>query len=60
MTLADILETSSSSDYYEEEAQEYLEDQGLRVQSHSREALYRKAWKAGWRPLPNKGHILHP
>ena len=50
MNLNDLLATADSTDYYEEEAQEYLEDQGIPIISHSRTALYTQAWEAGWRP----------
>jgi len=50
MTLDDILKTSPSSDYYEEDAQDYLEENQIPLKSHNRNAIYRQAWKAGWRP----------
>jgi hypothetical protein len=50
MTLDDLLAHADSSDYYEEEAQEYLEDNHIPITSHDRKTLYIQAWKAGWRP----------
>lgn len=58
LSLEDLLKSCSSSDYYEEEAQEYLEDKDITLNSHSRESLYRQAWKAGWRPLQKDGPEL--
>jgi hypothetical protein len=48
--LEKLLQESDSSDYYEEEAEEYLQKQNIQVTSHNRRALYTKAWNTGWRP----------
>jgi hypothetical protein len=48
--LEELLQESDSSDYYEEEAQEYLEEKTIPITSHNRSALYTQAWRAGWRP----------
>ena len=49
-TLEDLLASSSNSDYYEEDVQDFLEDKNIPPKSHSRDLLYIQAWKAGWRP----------
>lgn len=50
MTLQYLLNTTDNSDLYEEEAEDYLADKGISLPSMSRAAIYKLAWRNGWRP----------
>jgi len=50
MTLQYLLNTSDDSDFYEEEAEDYLADKGIKLPSMSRRTIYKLAWENGWRP----------
>ena len=50
MTLQDLMDSSDSDDYYEEDAIEYLWEKGVQLTSHSRRLMYLRAWANGWRP----------
>jgi hypothetical protein len=50
MTLQYLLNTAYDSDFFEEEAEDYLADKGIRVPTMNRLALYKLAWRNGWRP----------
>ena len=45
-----LLELAKTSDYHEEPAWEYLEDNDIPVVSHSRQYVITRAYNAGWRP----------
>ena len=45
-----LLELSKTSDYFEEPAWEYCEDNNVPVVSHSRPYVITRAFNAGWRP----------
>jgi hypothetical protein len=50
MTLQYLLDHSDHSDFYEEEAEDYLADKGIKVPTMFRRAIYKLAWANGWRP----------
>ena len=50
MTLQYLLNTADDSDFYEEEAEDFLSDKGIRLPSMSRTVIYKLAWRNGWRP----------
>lgn len=50
MTLQYLLNTTDDSDFYEEEAEDFLSDKGIRLPSMSRTVIYKLAWRNGWRP----------
>ena len=50
MTLQDLMDSSDTDDYYEEDAIEYLWEKGVQLTSHSRRLMYLRAWSHGWRP----------
>ena len=50
MTLQYLLNTAYDSDFYEEEAEDFLSDKGIILPSMSRAAIYKLAWRNGWRP----------
>jgi hypothetical protein len=50
MSLRYLLRNANNSDFYEEEAEDYLSDKGIRVPSMSRTTIYKLAWRNGWRP----------
>lgn len=49
-TLASLLLEAEQSDFFEEVASEFLEDKGIPLYSHSRQAIISLAWRNGWRP----------
>jgi hypothetical protein len=49
-TLAALLLEAETSDWREEDATEFLWDQGIKLISHSRQSIIRQAWAAGWCP----------
>jgi hypothetical protein len=49
-TLDQLLAESVTSDFWEEDAIEYLEDRRIAPVSHSRRAILTQAWNRGWRP----------
>ena len=50
MTLQAILSLSITSDQYEEDAQDYLDDHSIPYSTHNRQALITLAYRNGWRP----------
>lgn len=50
MTLQDLMDSSDSDDYYEEDATDYLWAKGVELTSHSRRLMYLRAWAHGWHP----------
>ena len=50
MTLQYLLNTAYDTDFYEEEAEDYLSDKRIICPSMSRTTLYKLAWRNGWRP----------
>ena len=50
MTLQYLLNTTDNSDFHEEEAEDFLADKGIILPSMSRIAIYKLAWRNGWRP----------
>jgi hypothetical protein len=56
MTLQYLLNTSDDSDFYEEEAEDYLNDKGIKLPSMFRRTLYKLAWENGWRPKERPSH----
>ena len=49
-TLESLLKEAVTSDYWEEDALEYLEDRSIVPCSHSRASILSQAWQRGWRP----------
>jgi hypothetical protein len=49
-TLDSLLLQAETSDFFEEAASEFLEDKGVPLFSHSRQAIISLAWRHGWRP----------
>jgi hypothetical protein len=49
-TLESLLKEAVTSDAFEEDAMDYLEDHRIALYSHSRISIISQAWKAGWRP----------
>lgn len=54
MTLKQLLKDSITSDYWEEDAEDFLSKKGIKLPSMFRETIYKVAWKTGWRPKPQK------
>ena len=50
MTLQYLLDSTDYTDFYEEEAEDYLNDKGIKLPSMSRRTIYKLAWENGWRP----------
>lgn len=50
ITLQDILDSEDLSSRYEEDAEDYLHDKDVSLESHSRDYILKLAWKHGWRP----------
>ena len=50
MTLQYLLNNADNSDFYEEEAEDFLADKGIILPSMSRTVIYKLAWRNGWRP----------
>ena len=50
MTLQYLIDTAYDTDFYEEEAEDYLADKGVKIPTMSRRTLYKLAWANGWRP----------
>jgi hypothetical protein len=50
ITLQYLLNTADNSDFYEEEAEDFLSDKKINIPSMSRTAIYKLAWRNGWRP----------
>lgn len=50
MTLQYLLNTADDSDFYEEDAEDFLSDKGIRLPSMSRTVIYKLAWRNGWKP----------
>ena len=50
MTLQYLLASADHSDFYEEEAEDFLSDKGIILPSMSRKFIYKLAWRNGWRP----------
>jgi len=45
-----VLDTVYGTDFYEEEAEDFLHSKGIMLPTMSRITLYKIAWKNGWRP----------
>jgi hypothetical protein len=50
--LQSLLATALLSDEHEEDAQDFLDDQGIPYFTHNRQTLITLAFRNGWRPTP--------